>query len=58
MEQSTVRAVLIYQHAMSVGDRQIADELNARVALYRGGVQQNADYGPDDGTAGVLASVG
>lgn len=35
MGQSTVRAALIYQHATSARDRQIADELSARVELYR-----------------------
>ncbi len=37
MGQSTVRAAMIYQHATSVRDRQIADELNARVEQLRGG---------------------
>ncbi|AIJ21808.1 tyrosine-type recombinase/integrase [Amycolatopsis methanolica] len=35
MGQSTARAALIYQHATSARDRQIADELNARVERYR-----------------------
>ncbi|MEU0467938.1 hypothetical protein ABZ215_28395 [Amycolatopsis sp. NPDC006131] len=37
MGQSTARAALIYQHATSARDRQIADELNARVERYRQG---------------------
>ncbi|MBN6037363.1 site-specific integrase [Amycolatopsis sp. 195334CR] len=35
MGQSTVRAALIYQHATSARDRQIAEELNARVQKQR-----------------------
>lgn len=35
MGQSTVRAALIYQHATSVRDRQIASELSARVQQHR-----------------------
>ncbi|GHF62381.1 integrase [Amycolatopsis bartoniae] len=55
MGQSTVRAALIYQHATSVRDRQIAEELNARVEQYR-----KAQERPDDeeGPFGVLAPVG
>ncbi|KAA9160881.1 site-specific integrase [Amycolatopsis acidicola] len=56
MGQSTVRAAMIYQHATSARDRQIADELNARVELLRG-AERNDDDEPDDGAAGVLASV-
>ncbi len=35
MGQSTVRAALIYQHTTSAWDRQIAEELNARVQEHR-----------------------
>ncbi|MTD56877.1 tyrosine-type recombinase/integrase [Amycolatopsis pithecellobii] len=57
MGQSSVRAALIYQHATSVRDQQIADELNARVERHRQGASEEDD-GPEEGTAGVLAPVG
>lgn len=57
MGQSTVRAALIYQHATSVRDRQIADALNARVEQYRKDRGTDDDE-PDDGEAGALAPVG
>jgi integrase len=53
MGQSTVRAALIYQHATSVRDQQIADELNIRVRAHR----NLLDDDPEEGSAGVLASA-
>lgn len=58
MGQSTVRAALIYQHATSARDRQIADELNARVERYRKVQEGPEDEEPDDGSADMLAPVG
>ncbi|MDQ0376640.1 hypothetical protein [Amycolatopsis thermophila] len=46
MGQSTARAALIYQHATSARDRQIADELNAPVERYR----QGGSYWHGNGT--------
>ncbi|NKQ56073.1 tyrosine-type recombinase/integrase [Amycolatopsis sp. K13G38] len=57
MGQSTVRAAMIYQHATSARDRQIAEELNARVQQYRT-AGQKPDDGPDDGATGAPAPVG
>ena len=58
MGQSTVRAAMIYQHATSARDRQIADELNARVERYRKPRRTRGDDEPDDGAAGVSIPVG
>ncbi|UIJ61672.1 site-specific integrase [Amycolatopsis acidiphila] len=54
MGQSTVRAALIYQHATSARDRQIADELNARVERYRSSKRGD----PDDGSAASMVPIG
>jgi integrase len=57
MGQSTVRAALIYQHATSVRDQQIANELHTRVELHRKGGRSD-DGNPDEGAAGALAPAG
>jgi integrase len=60
MGQSTVRAALIYQHATSARDRQIAEELNARVERYRAGRSRSTsdDDELDDGDQGALVPIG
>lgn len=52
MGQSTVQAAMVYQHATSARDRQIAEELNARVQRYR-----TVGQTPDDGRADVPGQV-
>lgn len=53
MGHGTARAALIYQHATSARDRQIAEELNALVERRKGGGSGDDDE-PDDGAAGAL----
>jgi hypothetical protein len=63
MGHSSMRAALIYQHATSEWDREIADHIDKRIAGEQGtkpkkrGHRKNGD-GPDDGAAGVPARVG
>jgi hypothetical protein len=62
MGQSSMRAALIYQHATSERDREIADGMDRRIAgetgrkARRKRSRKKKDDG-DDGTAGQLARV-
>jgi hypothetical protein len=67
MGHASMRAALIYQHATSERDREIATELSRRAIAAREKAEQEAntkakdkDKGgddPDDGAAGVLVPV-
>lgn len=60
MGHASMRAALIYQHATSERDREIAAELSRRAAEARGRVtkhDQDDDEEPDDGPAGALVPV-
>ena len=65
MGHSSMRAALIYQHATSERDREIAEGMDKRIAKAQGkkavpkkATRKRKSDGPDDGTAGVLARVG
>jgi len=73
MGHSSMRAALIYQHATSERDREIADGMDQRIAKDQGRKvtpkksaarkpakpkRPRKGDGPDDGTGGVLARVG
>jgi integrase len=65
MGQTSMRAALIYQHATSERDREIAEGMANRIAKTQGkkAARKNAakrrgnGRDPDDGTAGVVARV-
>jgi len=57
MGHASMRAALIYQHATSERDREIADALGARIERERGGSGAGGPDG-DYGSAGVQANVG
>jgi hypothetical protein len=63
MGQSSMRAALIYQHATSERDREIAAGMDRRISGQAGGKtkgkrrRMKSDDG-DDGAAGELARVG
>jgi integrase len=71
MGHASMRAALIYQHATSERDREIADSIDRRIAKQQGKTkrprrgraprqQPSAEGGgdPDDGASGVLARTG
>jgi excisionase family DNA binding protein len=64
MGHSSMRAALIYQHAISERDREIADGIDQRIAKAQGkkavpkrARRRRKGQDPDDGTAGVPARV-
>src|SRR5262249_50649211 len=66
MGHASMRAALIYQHATSERDREIADAMDKRIAKQQGrrampqkrATRRRRGQDPDDGTAGVPARVG
>jgi integrase len=66
MGHSSMRAALIYQHATSERDREIASGMDKRIAAAQGKKatprkkpkKRKDGDDPDDGTAGALARVG
>jgi hypothetical protein len=58
MGHSSMRAALIYQHATSERDHEIAEGIDARIAREQGKKakkRRRRGDDPDDGAAGVLA---
>jgi hypothetical protein len=67
MGHSSMRAALIYQHATSERDREIAEGMDKRIAKQQGKTtstkpvktrRSRKGESPDDGTSGEMARVG
>ena len=67
MGHSSMRAALIFQHATTERDQEIAEGMDKRIAKQQGKTtsakpaktrRSKKDEGPEDGTSGEMARVG